>query len=1123
MGRFTIRLALCASIAALSLAGQAGAADALLEGFQSPPKVAKPRVWWHWPSGQITSEGIAADLDWMHRIGLGGFQAFDVDVGAPRVVETPLSYMSSGWKDAFKRSVDLSVANGLDIGIAGSPGWSESGGPWVKPEQAMKKYVWTETQVAGGRPFTGRLTQPSDRAGLFQNNSGGIGVAAFYRDAKVVAFRTPDGAILPAPAVSTSAGVFAADKLIDGDVVAATELKPAAAGEDAWLRLDYGRPVTVRAVTVATGAYAHFGAAGGAGLGPDARLEASDDGRSWRLVAQIETSGPQRTSALPATTARWFRIVAPARAATSDMLGRSRAGKLLISELVLHGAPQVNAFESKAGFSLARDYYALATPTGAGAIRRDEIVDLSDRLQPDGSIDWTPPKGQWTVLRLGYSLTGQRNAPAQPSGSGLEVDKLSKSDVTSYITQYLDLYRQASGGRLGAGGVSNMIFDSWEAGEANWTPAILDQFKRLRGYDATPFLPVLAGHVVDSAEASDRFLWDFRRTLQDLLKTEHYDTLTAELHKVGMIRYGESHEGPPAAMGDGMEMKASADVPMAAMWVKGEPGAFQPGPFADIRESASVAHIWGQNLVAAESLTAQGSPWSLAPRDLKPYADLMMVAGVNQFILHSSVHQPLIGKAPGLVLGPFGHWFNRNDTWAEQAGPWISYLARASHLLQQGQAVNDVAVFYGEGTSVTGLFGAKPPAVPNGFQYDYVNADALKTRLSVKDGRLVTPNGMSWRVLYMSGQTQWLTLTTLERLRQLVLDGAVLVGERPLGSPSLADDPAKVAAVIAELWPAAGGVHPVGAGQVYSRASLDGALASEKLAPDFELLGAAADSEVRFLHRRLPDADLYFLSNRKDRATTTQAAFRVTGKAAELWDPVSGTSRPASYRVEGGRTVVDVPLDPFGSIFVVFREMGPQMRSLPAIASRQAADLSDNWSVAFQPGRGAPATAKLARLQDLSTHADPGIKYFSGTASYTRTLKVSRATLKSGGRLELDLGQVEVLAEVLINGRSAGIVWTAPYRLDVTDFIKPGANKIEVRTANLWVNRLVGDRQPGVTQRITFTQDDAASLGLPQKRSVFDSLGPGGISYGGTPYTAATPLPPSGLLGPVRLLINAPG
>lgn len=1111
----------CAAALYFTTSHAALASDTLLDGFRAPPLAAKPRVWWHWNSGQISSAGIAADLDWMERIGLGGYQAFDVDLGAPRVVETPLPYMSDGWKAMFGEAVERSIRKGFDIGIAGSPGWSESGGPWVKPEQGMKKYVWSETPVIGGRRFTGQLVQPPGSAGLFQNNASGLGVKTFYRDAKLVAFRTSNGAKLPTPTVSASGGNFTAQMLGDGDVVKSTELTPGPDG-DAWLRFDYGRAVTVRAVTTATGGYAHFGGRGGAGLGSGARLEASNDGRSWNQVGMIETAGPQRTATVPTTTARWFRVLVPAGAGPKAKIGGASmagppGGKLLVSELVLRGAPMVNAWETKAGFALSSDYYSLATPGGQGAIRGRKVVDLTSRMRPDGTLDWTPPKGEWTVLRIGYSLTGQRNAPAQPSGSGLEVDKLSGADVTSYITQYLDRYRQASGGRLGAGGVTNMIFDSWEAGEANWTPAILEKFQRLRGYDATPFLPVLAGYVVDSAEASDCFLWDFRRTLQDLLKTEHYDTLTAQLHKVGMIRYGESHEGRPAAMGDGMEMKASADVPMAAFWHKRTPGVFQPGPFADIRESASVANIWGQNIVAAEALTASGSPWSIAPRMLKPDADLMMVAGINRFILHSSVHQPLLGKAPGLVLGPFGHWFNRNDTWAEQAGPWISYLGRASYLLQQGHAVNDVAIFYGEGASITGLFGETPPAVPDGLQYDYVNADALKTRISVKDGRLFTPDDMSWRLLYMSGQTRWLTLPTLERLRALVRDGAILVGDRPQGSPSLSDDPEQVRAIITELWPMAPGAHTVGAGKVYATNSLAAPLAAEGVMADFEIVGGQADGAIRFRHRQTPDRDIYFVSNSQNKAQSVVAAFRVTGKTAEIWDPVSGQARPASYRYENGRTLVDIPLAPFGSTFVMFRNGGPESEQLPVPTVQPLADVSDKWSIAFPPDRGAPAKLDLGRLRDLSKDVDPGVKYFSGTANYSRTLRVPRSWMQDGGRLQLDLGTVEVVAEVLVNGRSAGIVWTAPYRVDVTNLLKTGRNKIEVRVSNLWVNRVVGDRQAGVTKRIAFTHEDAASLGIKQPRSVFDTVGPGGTPFGATPYTASTPVPPSGLIGPVRL------
>ncbi|MCK0532974.1 glycosyl hydrolase [Sphingobium agri] len=1126
MKRFSqMKLGSCALVLALLYSGGVSAQDIAIDAFQTPPAAAKPRVWWHWNSGQISKAGIDADLSWMQRIGLGGYQAFDVDVGAPRVIEAPLKYMSPEWKDAFKYAVDGSIARKLDIGVAGSPGWSESGGPWVKPEQAMKKYVWTETRIEGGKRFTGKLAQPPGTAGLFQNNASidPRNSTPFYRDSKVVAFRLPAQYALPRPVATASGGDFHVEQMMDGDVVLTTELTAATLGGDSWVQYDYGRPVTVRAITIATGGYAPMGGAGGAGLGPNVRLEASDDGRAWKMVSNLESAGPQRTTSVPATTARMFRIVVPAAARQEDKkdailnVGGGPGGKLLISELVLQGAPMINAWEKKAGFEVSHDYYALATPAGRSAVRAADVLDLTSNLRPDGSLDWTAPRGEWVVLRFGYSLTGQHNAPAQESGAGLEVDKLNGADVSSYITQYLDKYRDASGGRLGPSGVSNMIFDSWEAGTANWTPAMLEQFKRLRGYDAVSYLPALAGYVVDSAENSDRFLWDFRRTQQELLKTEHYDRLSAELHKVGMIRYGESHEGSPHVIGDGMEMKASADVPMAALWVRGAPGEFQARPFADIRESASVAHIWGQNLVAAESLTAAGAPWSLSPRVLKPYADLLMLAGVNRFILHSSVHQPLMGKAPGLVLGPFGHWFNRKDTWAEQAGPWISYLGRASHLLQQGQAVNDVAIFYGEGTSIVALFGDKPPAIPEGLQYDYVNADALKNRIRVKDGRLMTENGMSWRLLYMSGQVQWVTLPTLERLRDLVRAGAVLVGERPLGSPSLSDDPAKARAIIAELWPSTTGVARIGAGTVYAARLPDAALAGEKIAADFELI-QGADAEVRFLHRHVGGSDIYFVANRKDRAQTVQASFRTAGKAPELWDPVTGKASPASYRTENGRTIVDIPFDPFGATFVVFQKKGSEAGAVPAVTTEQLADMSDGWSVAFQPGRGAPAKLALGKLRDLSKESDPGVRYFSGTASYTRSLNIPKSWLNGARSIKLDLGQVEVIAEVLVNGRSAGIAWTKPYQIDIAPLLKQGRNKIEVRTSNLWVNRVVGDRQPGVTKRISFTAEDAPSLGFKQPVTVFDTIGAGGKAFGATPYDADTPLPSSGLIGPVRLI-----
>ena len=316
----------------------------------------------------------------------------------------------------------------------------------------------------------------------------------------------------------------------------------------------------------------------------------------------------------------------------------------------------------------------------ADAIRKSDVVDLTSQMHPDGTLSWTPPAGRWVILRMGYSLLGITNHPASNEATGLEVDKLNRTYVKNYMDHYLDNYKSAVGAdMMGARGVKFVITDSWEAGSQNWTDDMIAEFTKRRGYDPHPWLPVLTGHVVESAEASDRFLWDFRKTIADLTADEHYGQVEASLKARGIGHYGESHESGRAFIADGMEVKKLNEIPMSAMWTQ-VPGVNkeQYGYNADDRESASVAHIYGQNVAAAESLTAMAAPWAWSPGTLKPTADKEMAEGINRFVIHCSVHQPLVGKAPGLGLGPFGQWFTRNETWAESAAPWVNYLARSS-------------------------------------------------------------------------------------------------------------------------------------------------------------------------------------------------------------------------------------------------------------------------------------------------------------------------------------------------------------------------------------------------------------------------------------------------------------
>jgi hypothetical protein len=1092
-----------------------GAGDALESGFTTPPQSAKPRVWWHWMNGNITREGIKLDLEWMHRVGLGGFQNFDASLFGDQVVDNRLVYMTPEWKDAFLYATQLADQLGLEEAIAGSPGWSESGGPWVTAQQAMKKLVWSETRVEGGGPFSGALPKPPTATGPFQNVARVDFLAAmsgqtpkphpeFYQDSAVVAYRVPAADVPVAalrPTITSSGGAIDAGLLSDGDYVKSVGLPIAVAGSTAWIQFEFSQPVAIRGVSLAVAGFKWpFGPPP---PGPD--VEASDDGRMYRKTANIPRStAEQNTVSFAPVRARFFRVVFAPPPPNDFGLGDldfpmpPPAEEHQIAELVLHAGARVNRFEEKAAFAPLADLTPFPTPVVApeDAVRKASVVDLTAKMRPDGTLDWTPPAGQWVVLRLGYSLLGITNHPAPPEGTGFEVDKLNPEHVKSYMTTYLDNYQNAVGALMGKRGLQFLISDSWEAGAQNWTENMLAEFVKRRGYDPHPWLPALTGRVVESAEATDRFLWDFRRCLSDMLAEYHYDQITAILKGRGMGHYGEAHESGRAFIGDGMEAKRTNDVPMAAMWTQ-RPGvnAEQHGFNADIRESASVAHLYGQNLVAAESLTAASGAWAWSPATLKPTADKELAMGLNRFVIHTSVHQPLVDKGPGLGLGPFGQWFTRNETWAEPAKAWVSYLARSSFMLQQGRFVADVAYFYGEDSNITALFDKQAPPVPAGYNFDYVNAHALVHLLSVSDGQLAAPSGMRYRVLALDPNSRHMSLPVLRKIRDLVAAGAVVSGSKPVATPSLSDDDVQFRAIADELWgadPGAAG-HRTGKGTVYGNGSLGDVLSGLGVTPDFQFTKPNEGTNLLFVHRVLPDGDLYYVNNRNDRTETVDATFRVSGREAELWHADTGEREPASFRIADGRTTVPLNLEPWGTVFVVFRKpAAASERMLPKIGEVALGSVEGSWEVSFQANRGAPATITLDTLASWSDHADAGVKYFSGTGTYTKAIQAPPSWFVKGAQLWLDLGDVQNLAEVSVNGVPLGVLWKKPFRSDITGALKPGSNTIEVKVTNLWVNRIIGDRQPDAPKQFTFTRPVV--------------------------YKANSPLLPSGLLGPVRVL-----
>ncbi len=1069
----------------------AGQPDSLEQGFQNPPESARPRVWWHWMNGNITKDGIRLDLEWMKRAGIGGFQNFDAALATPKIVEKRLVYMTPEWRDAFLYATTLADQLGLEMAIASSPGWSESGGPWVAPAQAMKKLVWSETPVEGGRPFTGSLPHPPSITGPFQNIPGGEmrPRPEYYADAAVVAYR-PSAVDVPLaelyPRISSSGGHFNLAGLAGRDLSTSQPLPKAPANQKAWIQFEFAQPQTIRAFTLVI---------------PDAprdpwnppadsgqQLEASDDGVAFRPIAKVPARGAvANTMAFPPVTARFFRVTFRTMPPAADSKPASQPASYGIAELALYAGARVNRFEEKAGFGLLPDLYSLETPDvpASEAIAKDQVIDLTSKMRADGRLDWAPPAGRWIVLRFGYSLLGITNHPASREATGLEVDKLNRGFVKAYIDNYLDLYKQTVGPLMGKRGLEYVVTDSYEAGPQNWTNDMPAEFARRRGYDMHPWMPVLTGRVVGSAEASERFLWDFRKTIGELMTEYHYEQIGQSLHERGMGRYSESHESGRAFIGDGMDVKRKADIPMSAMWTPrpGETGESY-GYNADVRESASVAHIYGQNLAAAESMTAFGTAWRWSPETLKPIADKELACGLNRFVIHTSVHQPVTEKAPGLGLGPYGQWFTRLETWAELAKPWITYLARSSFLLQQGRFVADVAYFYGEDSNITAIFAHKSPDVPAGYNFDYVSADALLTRLTARGGRIATDSGMSYRVLALDPYSRHMSLPVLRKIRDLVDAGATVTGPKPIADASLADNAAEFRSIADRLWDT---------GKIDSGRPLGQALASLGAVPDFDYTKPAADTNLLFVHRRLADGDLYWVNNRNNRFETVEATFRVTGRAPELWRPVAGTMEPASYTITHGRTTVPLVLEPNDAVFVVFRKKASKpSRTLPAMVETQLTAVEGAWDVSFQPNRGAPAQVALPSLKSWSESANAGVKYFSGTATYSKTVDAPPSWFVPGARLWLDLGDVKNMAEVTVNGESLGIVWKTPFRVDVTGALKPGANQLQVKVTNLWVNRLIGDQQPGVTKKYTYTTQAF--------------------------YSANSPLLPSGLLGPVRIV-----
>ena len=770
-------------------------------------------------------------------------------------------------------------------------------------------------------------------------------------------------------------------------------------------------------------------------------LEASIDGVEYRRVCDLPHGSIYNlTVNIPPTTARFFRVVYDKKPSQTP-------------EVELFTIPKINHAEEKAGFATPSDMMDYKTVAEQEeAVPQTDVVDITACMDTAGLLKWKAPKGNWRILRYGYTLTGKTNHPAPREATGLEVSKIDREAFTDFLEHYIQLYSGATGGRL----PQYLLIDSYEAGHETWMPRMMQEFEARRGYSLLPWMPVLTGVVVGSAEQSEEFLFDWRTTIGELIEECMYQNAAQIAARHGMKTYFESHENGRLYLVDGMAAKSKADIPMAAMWVvekeqKTDNSSSLMG-MSDIRESASVAHLYGKKYVACESMTVNGyanGAYCFYPGNLKHTADLEMASGVNRFVIHECAHQPVDDKVPGLGLLFFGQWFNRHETWAEQARAWTDYLARSCFMLQQGHNVADVLYYYGEDDVVTSLFAHKHPDVPASYNYDYVNKEALLSLVDF-DGEFITaPSGARYRALVIDSRCVHFAPAVQQKLEALRSKGAVVVD--------------------------------------LSRQSMDDAL--RNVAPDFR---ADNMNGLKFVHRTTPEAEIYWVCNTGPQAKKVKAFFRVCGRVPSLWHPETGTVEKLTYVVSDGVTVVDLPLVENDAVFVVFESapVVPEREVAPELQLVNSRQIVSPWTVRFDERWGGPAQTVFPQLISYTESSDPGIKYYAGTAVYTNAFKLAKKDLKNAS-VVINLGLVGCIAEVVVNGIPMGTLWKSPYRVDITRALKKGINQLEIRVVNNWANRLIGDEQPDCKQRFTYTSTKF--------------------------YKADSPLLPAGLIGPVHL------
>lgn len=1074
--KFLINLTTCVFFVALLMAcvpnnGKVSDQD-LERGFVTPPDSIQTSVYWYWISDNISKEGVIRDLQSMKQAGIN--RAFIGNIGLDDVPYGKVKMLSPEWWEILHAALKTATELNIEIGIFNSPGWSQSGGPWVSGNEAMRYLTASELRVQGPQQLSQKLDQP----------------IALFQDVKVIAYPAPqDGQLIlntrnakitSAPQVANLA------KITDGDTKSGIVFP---GGKDFTIDLEANAPFTARSLSVYITDKP---------LGSPAILQVKDASGSFRTISefQINRTNPALNVGFvpyapvvitfPEITATSFRLI----------VKNAKPGTGL-AEVELSSSPRVERYAEK---TLAKmhptplpywhEYQWPQQPEPADpstVIAESKVIDLSKNVSPDGTLTWDVPEGEWVILRTGMTPTGTKNSPASPEATGYEVDKMSKKHVAMHFDGHMGeiLKRIPEADRKT---FKVVVQDSYETGGQNFTDDFLAEFEQRFGYSALPFLPVYQGYVVGSQLESDRFLWDMRRMVADKVAYDYVGGLRDISHRHGLRTWLEcyGHWGFPSEF---LMYGGQSDEIGGEFWSEGELGDIEN------RAATSCGHIYGKNKISAESNTCAGSSFSRYPGVIKQRGDRFFAEGINNTLLHVYITQPYEDKNPGMNAW-FGNEFNRKNTWFTQMDVYTTYLKRTNYMLQQGLNVADVAYFIGE--DAPKMTGITDPALPVGYQFDYMNAEVIEKYMSVKEGLITLPHGTQYRIMVLP-KLETMRPELLAKIKQLVTDGAVILGPAPKRSPSLQNQPAadqQVQALAAELWGDVDGTtiksRKFGKGMILNGMSMEEAFALINCVPDCKL---PEDRTIHYGHRTSRSGEIYFVTNQTDETKLITPEFRVQGLQPELWEATTGSIRKLpAYDQKDNTTAIPMKLAPYESVFVVFRhKAGPskttELKSNypdPALL----AELKGPWTVQFDASqRGPEQPVIFETLQDWTTSSDDRIKHYSGTAFYTNKFKLGQ--LPEGQKIVIDLGSFTAMAKVTVNGNYVGGLWTAPYQLDITPFVKIGENELKIELVNTWVNRLIGDLKLPEDQRKTWCPVN--------------------------PYKADSPLQPSGLFGPVLI------